>query len=351
MRRHLRTIVVLLLTGGLLAFFLRSADLGAIWQEMQAGNPGLLLVALVATASLYVVRVWRWQLLLNPIGRVRFSNALRATIIGFGLSALLPARPGEVVRPYVLARREGISATAAFATILLERLLDLVAVLLLFGVCITLFDADLVVTDARVLRAVEAGGTVSAVAALATLGLTFTIAGRPELLDRMLEGVRRLLPGAAGRLVARLTGKFTAGLGVVRQPRGIAGAFALSLTHWIVVAISVWAVAAAYRLPLPPSGALVMLALLVLGVSVPTPGGVGGFHAAFQIGATALYGAPADRAAAAAIVLHAITFVPVAAVSLVLMAREGVSLTSMRRITSPDAAPACDPSEREGSSA
>ena len=73
--------------------------------------------------NVWLQSMFRWQLLLRPLGAVRLASALQATIIGFGLSALLPARPGEVVRPYLLARREGISAAGAFATILLERLL------------------------------------------------------------------------------------------------------------------------------------------------------------------------------------------------------------------------------------
>ena len=67
-----------------------------------------------------------------------------------------------------------------------------------------------------------------------------------------------------------------------------------------------------------------------MGVAVPTPGAVGGFHAAFQLGLTAFYAAPPDRAAAAAIVFHAISFVPVALAGLVLMAQEGVTFASIR---------------------
>ena len=60
------------------------------------------------------------------------------------------------------------------------------------------------------------------------------------------------------------------------------------------------------------------MALLVVGVAVPTPGAVGGFHEAFRLGATTFYGAPNDRAVGAAIVLHAVSFVPVTALGLVL---------------------------------
>ncbi len=68
-----------------------------------------------------------------PIGRARFGPAFRATVIGFTATFLLPGRVGEVLRPYLLARKEGFSAAATFATIVVERVLDLVAVLMLFS--------------------------------------------------------------------------------------------------------------------------------------------------------------------------------------------------------------------------
>ena len=92
------------------------------------------------TGLTYVLRAVRWQYLLVPIGHVGFGNALRTTVIGFAASAVLPARAGEVLRPWLLARKEGLSATAAFATIILERVLDTVMVLLLFGLFLLLAE-------------------------------------------------------------------------------------------------------------------------------------------------------------------------------------------------------------------
>ena len=69
----------------------------------------------------------------DPLGKVTFGSAFRATAVGFAASTVLPARAGEVIRPYFLARHEHMSATGAFATIILERLLDTVTVLILLA--------------------------------------------------------------------------------------------------------------------------------------------------------------------------------------------------------------------------
>ena len=71
------------------------------------------------------------------------------------------------------------------------------------------------------------------------------------------------------------------------------------------------------------------MALLVVGVAVPTPGAVGGFHEAYRIGATAFFGADNDHAVGAAIVLHAVGFVPTLVVGAWLMARDGLSFAGL----------------------
>ena len=91
----------------------------------------------------------------------------------------------------------------------------------------------------------------------------------------------------------------------------------------------IWVVSMAVGVTLPPSGALLIMALLVVGVAVPTPGAVGGFHEAYRVAATAFFGADNDHAVGAAIVLHAVGFVPTLIVGAWLMAREGLSFTHL----------------------
>ncbi len=129
MRNIIRTVVVIGLAVGLIAVFLRNADLGRVWSAVTAARTDYLLLSLGLTLLTFVVRAERWQYLLAPLGRARFSAVFRTTVIGFGASAVLPARAGEVIRPFLLARREGLSATAAFATIVVERILALATVL------------------------------------------------------------------------------------------------------------------------------------------------------------------------------------------------------------------------------
>jgi len=143
MRTHLKTLAVAGLTLALLGWFFRQADLSQVWREIRAADPLALGLLLGVTGLTYVLRALRWQYLLRPIGATRFREAFRTTVIGFAANTVLPARAGEVVRPYLLARREGLSVPATFTTIILERLLDFVTVLSLFGLFLVFFDPGL----------------------------------------------------------------------------------------------------------------------------------------------------------------------------------------------------------------
>ena len=173
MTGYLKHFIILLVTVALIALFLRQADLSAVGRELAHAHPGGVLIALLASVGTFIFRTFRWQYLLLPTGHVPFAPALRATIIGFGANAMLPGRAGEVIRPYLLARKVNLDPTATFATIVLERALDIITLLVLFALSVALLDAGFAVNDGQMLRAVQFGGVVAAAAAAVGLGVAF----------------------------------------------------------------------------------------------------------------------------------------------------------------------------------
>lgn len=330
MRNIIRTVVVLGLAVGLIALFLRNANLGHVWATVKAAHPGYLLLSLGLTCVTFLIRTERWQYLLGPLGPTRFSTVFRATVIGFGASAVLPARAGEVIRPYLLARREGLNATAAFATILVERILDLVAVLCLMAAFLIWFDPGLEARDSAVFSAIRFGGLVMAPVALGALFVMFFMAGHPDRLHAWLLKAERVLPAKIATMLAGFAKTFAEGFAVVRRPERLIAAMAWSIVLWMSIAAGIWAVSVGFGIAMPFTGGWLMLAPLVVGVAVPTPGGVGGFHEAYRVGATAFFGADNDTAVGAAIVLHAISVVPVTIVGLVFMVQDGLKLSALK---------------------
>jgi uncharacterized protein (TIRG00374 family) len=332
---RMRTVLVSALAVALFAWFLRDASLADVWVEVRRAGVGYLGLGFVAMTGGYFARVIRWQCLLAPIGHTRFSVAGRATAIGYAASFLLPARAGDVLRPLILARQEGLRATSVFATVVFERALDLVLVLTLLGTFIWSV-ADGLGESRAVMRTVQASGAIAAVGAVVLLAVLQVVAHHPERIGSFTLRVRHFLPERIARRFADSATAFSAGLAVARTPRMLAWALMWSVPVWVLSATQIWCVTLAFGIPMPFAGSFLEQALLVVGVSVPTPGGVGSFHEAYRIGATVFFGASEQAAVGAAIVLHALAFIPITLLGVVFMIRDGLSPGRLRRLVGRD---------------
>ena len=130
-----KLLLITVLSAFFVWLFLRRIDFGDIknvWISIPIRYP---LLFLLLALPQYAVRAWRWGLLLRPFKqRIAFRSLWNFSLIGFMISYLLPGRLGEVARPVMLAEKEKIKKSQAIATIINERLFDLLTVLLLLAV-------------------------------------------------------------------------------------------------------------------------------------------------------------------------------------------------------------------------
>jgi uncharacterized protein (TIRG00374 family) len=338
MRSRLRTIIVLAVAVALVALFLRNVDLRRVVAAIADARPDWLALSLATMILNLSIRALRWKYLLEPLGATTFASAFRATAVGFAASSILPARAGEVIRPYFLARqapadqRGRMTATGAFATIILERLLDTITVLMLLALFVFVFGADVARVNPTGFALVKWAGASAAAVSIVALCVLFVLAGDPERLGRLMARLEQVLPSALAGLIAKVAEKFARGLGAIRRPGRLLIALAWSFPLWLSICLGIWAVSKAFAFAIPFTGSFLLLALLVLGVAVPTPGAIGGFHEAYRVGATMFYGAPGDAAVGAAIVLHALSILPSLFLGLLFAAQEGLNLGGMRRL-------------------
>jgi uncharacterized protein (TIRG00374 family) len=317
---------------GLLGVFLHNVDLRSVVAEIVRARPLWLGLSLASMFVNLAIRALRWQYLLEPLGDTNFLNAFRATAVGFAASAVLPARAGEVIRPYFLARHERISATGAFATVILERLLDMLTVLVLLAAFVFLFGREVSIANPTLFAAVKWAGAFAGVVSFAALAVLFVLAGNPVRLASALQRVERSVPSAFAGMIARVVQKFASGLGTIRRPGRLLVALAWSFPLWLSIDAGIWAAAVAFGFNMPFTGSFLIVPLLVLGVAVPTPGAIGGFHEAFRLGVTVFYGVPNDAAVAAALVLHALTVGPSLILGLFFAAQVGLNIAGMRQM-------------------
>jgi uncharacterized protein (TIRG00374 family) len=332
MRSHLRTAVVVALAAALVALFLYHVDLRGVVAAIVHAKYQWLALSLATMFANLAIRALRWQYLLEPLGRVSFRSSFRATAVGFAATGVLPARAGEVIRPYFLARHERMSVTGAFATIILERLLDIATVLVLLASYVFGFGREMGQSNPSIFLALKWSGALAGAASLVALVVLFMMAGDPARLRQTFERLEQVLPSALAGLIARIAEKFATGLGAIRRPGRLLGALVWSFPLWLSIALGIWAAAKAFDIAVPFTGSFLMIALLVVGVAVPTPGAIGGFHEAFRIGATMFYGASDADAVAAAIVLHLFSIGPAVFLGLLFAAQEGLNVSGMRRL-------------------
>lgn len=302
---------------GLLAFALRGVDARAVLQEIAAADPLLFLASIFVATVLFVIRAWRWRLLLHPVRPgTLFRPRFAATTIGFMANNLLPVRIGEFARAYALARLEPLSVTASFGSIVVERLFDglTVIVFLFLAMALPGFPEEHVV----------GGRDLSTTA----LGLTVVFAAAGALLLAMVlwpggavaafEGLAdKVLPRAVRRPLVDALEAFLAGLGVLRQPSLLVRTALWSILLWLVGAFSFWLAFLAFDIHVPFSAAVFLQSLIALAVALPSaPGFFGVYEAGARVGLVGIWGIEVNKALGFAIGLHIGGFIPVTVIGL-----------------------------------
>jgi glycosyltransferase 2 family protein len=311
---------------GLLAFFLSRVPLAEIGRRLAEVSPGWLASSVVLSVLVFVLRAVRWIWILEPVGRIPFVPAFRATAIGFAANTVLPARAGEVLRPAILARERGLPFPALLASIVFERVLDALAQLLFLGIALTSgpdSGTTGIMASGRIRWVVAAiAGVAIAVALLAVVWRKAT--------ERALELLFRVLPERFRALAQRISSTFLDGFASLRTPRLLLLVSAGSVIMWFVINVQIYCVMRAFGLDLPLSAAYVVTTAAVLGLAVPTPGGVGGYHAAVQFALTDVFAVPVASATGVALLAHAVSFVPISLIGFVLFATSPLRKKGLR---------------------
>jgi hypothetical protein len=269
--------------------------------------------------------------------------------VGF-MTGLLVPRAGEVVRPYLISRRHPIRLSAGFASIILGRLLDLITVLLLFVLYLYVLPTPAAQTRGPLLGYLKLGGALTGAAAVVVLAVLLLLHGHADRVVRMLRRVLSPLPDRIVEVIARAVATFAEGLAVLRaSPGHLLVIFGQSMLVWLCICLSIWWNNLAFGLHLPFHTSFLMVAFLTVGVAVPTPGAVGGFHEFYLLALTQAFAVDKHTAAAAGIACHALTNLPVLVLGLALLGREGLTMGKVADLaedapgSSPGPGPAFEP--------
>lgn len=330
--KALRVAVSLALAALLLWVFLRNLDLAAVAEAIGRAHAGWVAVAVGISLLVIPIRSWRWTWLLRTVGKVRQRDANVATCIGFAASTLLPARAGEVVRPVALARLARVPVAPALLSVLIERLIDLLSVLVLFIVfALGGFAPPEIGGDASVrLQLLRRSALVLGAGTAVALVVMSALGRNPEAAMRLLDRLLARLPSRLASRLRTLVAHLLAALQPLETFRDAVVLTVSSAVLWLVICLQIHATLLAFDLRFPYPVSFFVLTWAVLGLAIPTPGGVGGYHAAVAYCLTGFYAVPATTAAALAVVAHAISFVPITLLGLLFLAASGLTLGKLK---------------------
>lgn len=322
LRHILRLAAVAILTVFLLAIFLWRSDLHRVSELLGAVSPGWLVLAFASNFAALLFRAIRWRAILDSRNPPRLYATLSSTAIGYMISMLLPVRAADVTRPALLTRHTDIKFSTALGTVLTERIVDLSAMLSFFLLFVFTTGSHFTGAQGAIMK------TAATVCILIFVALASFVVGVYFYRDhvrRMHEWLGRFLPARFRESWMRFFDSFTGSLQIIHHRAALLQIVLMTLGVWLSLAGQFFFVLLAFSRPLPFLAAFFVTGLSIIGLIVPTPAGVGGYHKACQIALTSFYHFDIDSSVAIAFIFHLVGVLPVIVVGLGFFVHEGLS--------------------------
>jgi uncharacterized protein (TIRG00374 family) len=279
-----------------------------MWLVIRSADPTLFAVVILLNLLQYVIRAWRWNILIEPIKKTAFSSRLYALLIGFAANCILPARLGEIIRANYLGQREHISASSTFGTIVVERIFDGLTLLLflMIGLMGTTFSGEW----QSIGGSLRATGVFLLVAYLLLISFLIGFKVKAKLFLNLLDRLLFLVPRTFRSKIIAIVWNFSLGLAMTKNPCQWVLVIFYSLLLWFASLCQIKLVELSIHLHMPLIAPFVVMAMASFGVMIPSaPGFIGTFHLSVQY-AYLFYGIGKEEGLSAAILWHASFFFP-----------------------------------------
>ncbi len=304
-------------------------DLGQVLAALRSANWKIVVLpAVVCQAVFMLLRAWRWRLMLDK--RVRYWPLFHAQSVGYLITNLLPFRLGDLARSYLVGLEptdRGPDMSTALSSVILERVLDVLIIIIFFGVAAPLAPA--LPGQMGLVGALVGGAAVAGF-----LGMLLAAVNRSWVLGTarwVLATVKR--PEADAEVWIRRTASFLDGFHTLTRLRLLLPILGLSLVLWLCILVAYYVSLSGFWPGVTWPAALFTLCAAAFGVSAPSsPGFVGVFHGAVLLGLS-VFPATHEQALGFAIVYHATTYIVILVLGLVGLWRGGQSLGSIVRAT------------------
>jgi uncharacterized protein (TIRG00374 family) len=310
---------------------------GFAWSEFAAAlrlvDWSWLVLSQALVLATYLGRALRWEVMLRPLRKdSSLWGIFTSTVIGF-TAVLLFGRAGEAVRPYLIAKKEDVSFSSQIAAWIIERMLDLLMILLIFGIALTQVSHSAIRSGPKIRVILEAGGYTAGFTGAASLALLIAL--------RQLRAARLLawlsfLPERILRRIRTVLASFEEGMQSMRGARSMLLLVAYSIAEWMVIAAAFACVFRAFPATrnLGITDVVILLGFVAFGSALQIPGVGGGMQIATVLVLTEFFGINFATASGIALVLWIISFVAIVPIGLILAFHEGLKWRNLKHLGS-----------------
>jgi uncharacterized protein (TIRG00374 family) len=326
-------LVVGLVCLGFCLFAIRERGSGFRWDVFASTflhlRPQWVLAAAIFSLLTYCGRVIRWKVMLKPL-RPHPSNwgLFSATAIGF-TALVLFGRPGEFVRPYLISVKERVPFSSQLAAWVVERIYDLLVVLLVFGFALSRVYSSGAVVGPTLQWVLKVGGTLVAVASTGCLVSLFLLGQFCGKMGRLLLRILWFLPSPYRSKVEKILVAFEQGVGAMRSPYALLLLIFYTLMEWVLISGCYYCLFPGL-MPFKLLDVAVFVGFVSFGSIIQIPGVGGGIQLMAVVTLTELFGVPLEMASGVAIMVWLITFIIIVPLGLVLALREGLNLQKLK---------------------
>ena len=295
---------------------------------------GSLAVSMLLMLLTYVFRAFRWQVMLRPTGRDPGIRKLTSdTVIGFTAATFL-GRVGEIVRPYLISVSAGVSFSSQMASWLLERVLDLMSILLLFAMALLLASPRREAAGSELGWVLNVGGYLAAFIGILCLILLVVFRNFSDFAQQRILGALRALPVKYYEHSRKLITALARGLESTRDPRllGLLAWYTLLLWGAVVGSYYFLFHAFPFLVHLSVTDAVCILGFMGFGSLVQLPGVGGGMQVVCILCLTKLYGVPFEAASGVAIFISFLMLLVVAPIGMLCALHEGWNWPKIKRL-------------------
>jgi uncharacterized protein (TIRG00374 family) len=278
---------------------IRGLNWRIVWSTLQVANGYWLSLALVATLASIPARAIRWAVLL-ACPHLPMDTLVSAILIGQAANYVAPIRVGELIRAYLVGRNTPLSAAQVLGSIAVEKAWDVLVLLLIAVALVTLVTLPAWFAASAVGMALGLGAGVL---------ISLVALSKRDALTALVRRWMAHLPGRAAQQLPTRLDQLLNGLEVFRRPSVIVLAAGCSLLVWTLSAATTLGVMRALGVPSLPAG-LFLLAVLMLGNSVPSAPGAIGVVEGLTVVALGVFGIEYNAAFSVGIVLHAVSYIP-----------------------------------------